>query len=53
MRLSNNSFNGLEMLIYQAFKSQKIMNKSTLNIVKDDEKTIKFIKEALLDEFNR
>lgn len=53
MRLSMNSFNGLEMLIYQALESQKIMRKSVSFKVNDDEKTIKFIKEALLDEFNR
>ncbi len=53
MRLSSKSINGLEMLIYQAIESQKIMRKAFYDVVKDDDKTIKFLKEALLDEFNR
>ncbi len=48
MTFGKKSINGLDMLIYQAINAQKIFNKES--IVKEDKKTIKKIKEALIDE---
>lgn len=49
MSLAKESYNGLEMLIYQAILSQKLFK----NIVNDEIEVIKLIKEALINEFIR
>lgn len=53
MRLSNCSYNGLDMLIYQAIESQKIFfnAKDKINFLDND--VVKHIKEELENEFIR
>lgn len=51
MKLSNTSYNGLEMLIYQGLESQKIFNHD--KTIKEENKIISLIKEELIGELIR